>query len=75
MILLYHKVDLEAKTAYWVTADTFYKQMLALQAYDVVSLATLLLLLTVFTKTCSCTLSLFSSNLVIHLSCLSLALA
>ncbi len=38
MILLYHKVDLEAKTAYWVTADTFYKQMLALQAYDVVSL-------------------------------------
>lgn len=39
MILLYHKVALEAKTNFWVTVDTFYRQMTALKAYDVVPLS------------------------------------
>ncbi len=39
MILLYHKVALSAPTLWWVTADTFNRQMAALAAYDVVSLS------------------------------------
>src|SRR5687768_3893287 len=35
MILLYHKVALSAPTPWWVTADTFNRQMAALVAYDV----------------------------------------
>lgn len=38
MILLYHKVDLEAKTAWWVSVDAFYRQLCDLRAYDVVYL-------------------------------------
>lgn len=38
MILLYHKVDLTSKSAFWVSVDTFYRQMHSLLAYDVVSL-------------------------------------
>lgn len=38
MILLYHKVNLESKTPFWVTVDTFNSQMAALQSYEVVSL-------------------------------------
>lgn len=38
MILLYHKVDLEAKTHWWVTADAFDRQMADLQAFEVVHL-------------------------------------
>ncbi len=38
MILLYHKVDAIVKSHWYVSADTFDRQMAALQAYDVVSL-------------------------------------
>lgn len=38
MILLYHKVASEAPTQWWVTADTFNRQMAALAGYDVVHL-------------------------------------
>ena len=38
MILLYHKVFLEPLTEWWVSVDTFNRQMCALSAYDVVSL-------------------------------------
>ncbi len=30
MILLYHKIDAEAKTQWWVTANTFYRQLVQL---------------------------------------------
>ncbi len=39
MILLYHKVALEAATEWWVSADAFNRQLAALAAYDVVHLA------------------------------------
>src|SRR5687768_4653453 len=39
MILLYHKVALEAATEWWVSADAFDRQMAALSAYEVVHLA------------------------------------
>jgi glycosyltransferase involved in cell wall biosynthesis len=38
MILLYHKIYPEAKTIWWVTPDTFYKQMLDLRSKKVVYL-------------------------------------
>lgn len=38
MILLYHKVDVQAPTAFWVSADRFFEQMSALRSYDVVTL-------------------------------------
>ncbi len=38
MILLYHKVDLESPTAWWVHTNAFYRQMQALQSYKVVYL-------------------------------------
>jgi len=38
MILMYHKVDLTAPTIWWVTVNSFYQQMMDLQAYEVVSL-------------------------------------
>ena len=39
MILLYHKVALEAATEWWVSADAFDRQLAALAAYEVVHLA------------------------------------
>lgn len=38
MILLYHKVHAEAKTRWWVDADTFYRQLAALRTKRVVYL-------------------------------------
>ena len=38
MILLYHKVDLESPTVWWVHANAFFRQMQALQSYKVVLL-------------------------------------
>jgi len=38
MILLYHKVDLEPKTIWWISVDAFYRQLCDLRAYDVVRL-------------------------------------
>lgn len=38
MILLYHKIDLISKSRWYVTADTFDRQMASLQAYTVVPL-------------------------------------
>lgn len=38
MILLYHKVDLESPTVWWVHVNAFYRQMQALQSYTVVYL-------------------------------------
>ena len=38
MILLYHKVDLESPTVWWVHVNAFYRQMLALRSYKVVYL-------------------------------------
>jgi len=38
MILVYHKVGLERRTVWWVTADAFNRQMAALRAYEVVHL-------------------------------------
>lgn len=38
MILLYHKIDLEAKTVWWVDVDSFYRQMLDLKSKKVVYL-------------------------------------
>ncbi|KQY45715.1 glycosyltransferase [Rhizobium sp. Root483D2] len=38
MILLYHKVDLDVKSHWYVSADQFDRQMAALQSYDVVYL-------------------------------------
>lgn len=39
MILMYHKVSLESPTAWWVTADAFWRQMEQLTRYDVVPLS------------------------------------
>lgn len=39
MILLFHKVDANAPTQWWVTADAFDRQLADLAGYDVVSLA------------------------------------
>jgi peptidoglycan/xylan/chitin deacetylase (PgdA/CDA1 family) len=38
MILMYHKVDAEVRTMWWVSADSFRAQMYALKRYKVVSL-------------------------------------
>lgn len=38
MILAYHKVDVEARTHFWVSIDAFDRQMADLQAYEVVYL-------------------------------------
>lgn len=39
MILMYHKVDLVAHTEWWVTVDSFFRQMWELQQYKVVYLS------------------------------------
>ncbi|PTT77848.1 hypothetical protein DBR42_24625, partial [Pelomonas sp. HMWF004] len=39
MILMYHKVDAEVRSMWWVSADAFRAQMHALKRYQVVSLA------------------------------------
>jgi len=38
MILMYHKVDVEAPTMWWVDVESFYRQMCSLQALQVVLL-------------------------------------
>lgn len=38
MILCYHKIDIETKTKWWLSADTFYRQMIDLQHKKVVYL-------------------------------------
>lgn len=38
MILMYHKVDLEPVTEWWVSVDAFYRQMCDLRGYQVVAL-------------------------------------
>ncbi len=38
MILCYHKIHPTPKTHWWITVDRFYRQMAALQSYDVVPL-------------------------------------
>lgn len=38
MILLYHKIDTENKTEWWVSADTFYRQLVQLSGKKVVYL-------------------------------------
>ena len=38
MILLYHKVDIESKTMWWVDVDNFYRQMHEISSKNVVYL-------------------------------------